>query len=123
MAQIDNLKRWARNVNRDVVALWIAARSPKTPPLPKVVAALVAGYALSPIDLIPDFIPILGYVDDLILVPLGIAWVVWLIPHSLMTEFRAEASLRINRPTSRVAAIVVIAIWLFMAVVCWVLLF
>jgi uncharacterized membrane protein YkvA (DUF1232 family) len=66
------LKRWAKLLKRDVVALWIAARDPRTPTVAKVVAACVAAYALSPIDLIPDFVPLLGYLDDLLLVPLGI---------------------------------------------------
>ena len=70
---LDRLKNWARQLKRDVVALWIAARDPRTPWLAKLVAAAVAGYALSPIDLIPDFIPVLGYLDDLLIVPAGIA--------------------------------------------------
>jgi uncharacterized membrane protein YkvA (DUF1232 family) len=111
-AWIDNLKIRARSLKRDVLALWIAARSPKTPLLAKIVAGAVAAYALSPIDLIPDFIPVLGYLDDLLIVPLGIALVVRLIPAPLLTEFRAQASLCADRPKSYIAAAVIGAVWL-----------
>lgn len=106
------LKLWAKALKRDVVALWLAARDPRTPRAAKLAAALVAAYALSPIDLIPDFIPVLGYVDDLILVPLGIALAVRLIPAGLMAEFRSEAERRAERPKSRIAAVVIAAVWL-----------
>ena len=86
------LKDWARSIKRDVIALFLAARDPRTPWYAKVAAGLVAAYALSPIDLIPDFIPVLGYLDDLILVPIGIWVVVRLIPADLMREFRADAA-------------------------------
>jgi uncharacterized membrane protein YkvA (DUF1232 family) len=98
---LTRIKSWARDLKRDVVALWIAARSPRTPMAAKLVAGAVAAYALSPIDLIPDFIPVLGYLDDLLIVPLGIALAVRLIPAALMVEFRAEAvalAKPINRP-------------------------
>jgi uncharacterized membrane protein YkvA (DUF1232 family) len=78
----------------------------------KFVAACVAAYALSPIDLIPDFVPVLGYVDDIILVPLGIILAVRLIPVPLMEEFRATAAARKGRPVSRIGAVVVATIWL-----------
>ena len=108
---IDALKAWARNLKRDVVALWIAARDPRTPLAAKIIAGAVAAYALSPIDLIPDFIPVLGYLDDLLIVPLGIWIAVRLIPPPLLAGFRAAASDR-SRPTSRAAAAVVIGLWL-----------
>src|SRR3990167_1581954 len=76
---LQDLKAWARRIKRDVVALWLAARDPRVPVAAKVAAAIIASYALSPIDLIPDFIPILGYLDDVILVPLGIALAVRMI--------------------------------------------
>src|SRR3954462_1603537 len=96
------LQRWARALKRDVLALYLAARDPRVPWYAKVVAACVAAYALSPIDLIPDFIPIIGYLDDLILVPLGIALAVRLIPPALLHEHREAAAARIaNRPISR----------------------
>ncbi len=81
---LQDLKAWARRIKRDVVALWLAARDSRVPVAAKVVAGIVAAYALSPIDLIPDFIPILGYLDDLILVPLGIALAVRMIPAAVM---------------------------------------
>ena len=105
------LKHWARALKREVVALWIAARDPRTPISARIVAAMVAAYALSPIDLIPDFIPVLGLLDDLLIVPLGILLAVRLIPPALMTEFRHQAEARQVRPRSRTAAGVIIAIW------------
>ncbi len=105
------LKHWARALKREVVALWIAARDPRTPISARIVAAMVAACALSPIDLIPDFIPVLGLMDDLLIVPLGILLAVRLIPPALMTEFRHQADARDDRPRSRTAAGVIIAIW------------
>jgi uncharacterized membrane protein YkvA (DUF1232 family) len=109
---VAGLKQWARALKRDVVALWIAGRDRRVPWHAKAVAAAVAAYALSPIDLIPDFIPVLGYLDDLILVPLGIALAVRLIPPALLAEFRAEAARREGLPTSRAAAAAIVALWL-----------
>jgi uncharacterized membrane protein YkvA (DUF1232 family) len=105
------LRRWARRLKRDVVALWIAGGDPRTPWHAKLLAAGVAAYALSPIDLIPDFIPVLGYLDDLVIVPAGIWLAVRLIPQELMREFREKADERGQRPTSRVGRIAVLAIW------------
>lgn len=105
------LKGWAKAIKRDVVALWLAARDKRTPLTAKIVAGLVAAYALSPIDLVPDFIPVLGYLDDVVLVPLGILLALRLIPPPLMTEFRTEAARREGRPVSRVAALVILAVW------------
>lgn len=107
----ENAKEWAKGLKRDVVALWIAARDARTPPIAKVLAGAVAAYALSPIDLIPDFIPVLGYLDDLLIVPLGITLAVRLIPTDLMDEFRAEAGLRV-KPVSRTGLAFVILVWL-----------
>lgn len=107
----DKLKIWARAIKRDVLALWIAARDPRTPWYAKALAGAVAAYALSPIDLIPDFIPVLGYLDDVVLVPLGIALVLRLIPPALMHEFREAAARLDGRPVSRIAATIVIASW------------
>ncbi|KFL27529.1 membrane protein [Devosia sp. 17-2-E-8] len=109
------LRQWARSIKRDVIALYVAARDPRTPVIAKVVAGLVAAYALSPIDLIPDFIPVLGQVDDLIIVPLGIIAVVRLIPAPLMAEFRARAGEIAERPSSRTAALAIAAIWVIAA--------
>jgi len=99
-----------------VVALWIAARDPRTPWYAKIVAAAVAAYALSPIDLIPDFIPVLGYLDDLIIVPLGILLVVKMIPTDLMAEFRAQAANR-DKPTSWAGLAVIAVVWFAVAAV------
>src|SRR5436190_23901196 len=102
---LSRVRQWARILKRDVVALYLAARDPRVPWYAKIVAACVAAYALSPIDLIPDFIPVLGYLDDIILVPLGIALAIRLIPPAIFQEHRETASARIaNRPTSRVGA-------------------
>lgn len=107
------LQRWARTLKRDTVALYLAARDPRVPWYAKVVAACVAAYALSPIDLIPDFIPVIGYLDDIILVPLGIALAIRLIPLALLEEHRQSASARITgRPVSRVGALVIIMLWI-----------
>lgn len=108
----ERLKQWARDLKREVVALWIAARDPRTPISARIVAAMVAGYALSPIDLIPDFIPVLGLLDDLLIVPLGILLAVRLIPPALMAEFRLAAQARDGRPRSILAAGAIILIWL-----------
>lgn len=113
------LKTWAGALKRDVIALWIAARERRTPWLAKATAAVVAAYALSPIDLIPDFIPILGLLDDLILVPLGIAMALRLIPPPLMAEFRAAAARRAGRPTSMAGAAVVAVVWLAALALSW----
>jgi uncharacterized membrane protein YkvA (DUF1232 family) len=80
------LKDWARAIKRDVYAVYLAARDPRVPWYVKALALCVAGYALSPIDLIPDFIPVIGYLDDLVIVPLGIVAVVKLIPPEIMVE-------------------------------------
>lgn len=115
--RIKELKIWAKALKRDVFALWIAARSARPPWIAKLIAGSVAAYAFSPIDLIPDFIPIIGYLDDLIIIPLGIALVVRLIPAQLMAEFRTEALLISDRPMSYAAATVVIVVWTVVMVV------
>ena len=111
MQLISKAKLWAKSLKRDVVALWLAARDNRVPWCAKAVAGGVAAYALSPVDLIPDFIPVLGYLDDLIIVPLGIMLAVRLIPPALMVELRATASERLTRPVSRVALLFILAIW------------
>ena len=113
---IGRLRTWARALKRDVLALWLAARDRRTPALAKLVAAAVAAYALSPIDLIPDFVPVLGYLYDLIVVPLGIALAIRMIPSDLMTVFRAEAEAMASGPRSYAAAAVIVALWLLTAV-------
>ncbi len=108
---LSRLTSWARRLKRDVVALALAALDPRVPWYAKAVAGLVAAYALSPIDLVPDFIPVLGYLDDLLLVPLGIYIAVRLVPDGLMAEFRREAE-RHGRPTSRLGLALVVAAWI-----------
>ena len=105
------LREWAHALRRDVVALWIAARDPRVPWYAKATAGAVAAYALSPIDLIPDVIPVLGYLDDLLIVPAGIWLAVRMIGPALMAEFRARASAA-SRPRSYGAAIVILLLWL-----------
>jgi len=108
----ERIRAFARAAKRDVLAVWIAARDRRVPTLPRIVAFAVAAYALSPIDLIPDFVPIVGYLDDLVLLPLGLALVVRLIPAPLMIEFRQAATQIVDRPTGRTAAVVVASIWI-----------
>ena len=116
----EKLAQRARTIRRDVHALYLAARDPRTPWYVKVLAAFIAAYALSPIDLIPDFIPVLGYLDELVLLPLGIALVVKLIRHEIMAEHRAAASRAETRPRSVIAAAIIVAVWLaFSASVGW----
>ena len=116
MTVFSSIKLWARTIKRDVVALWIAARDPRVPWHAKAVAGAVAAYALSPIDLIPDFIPVLGYLDDVIIVPLGILLAVRLVPAPLMATFREQAIRREGRPKSYWAMAAIVAIWLAAAV-------
>ena len=116
---VKRVKQWARAITRDVVALWLAARDSRVPWFAKVLAGAVAAYALSPIDLIPDFIPVLGYLDDLLIVPLGILATVRLIPASLMLEFRAEAARREGQPSSRAGLVVIVCIWIVALATAW----
>lgn len=112
---MQRLRQWARNLKRDVVAVWLAARDPRVPWQVKALAALVAAYALSPIDLIPDFIPVLGLLDDLLLVPAGIWLVTRLLPPTLMAEFRHAADERGRVPGSRGAAALIVLVWVGLA--------
>jgi uncharacterized membrane protein YkvA (DUF1232 family) len=118
----EHVRQWARTLRRDVLALYLAARDPRVPWYAKAVAACVAVYALSPIDLIPDFIPILGYLDDLIIVPLGIWLAIHLIPPSLLEEHRQAAMERPQpRPISWVGAAIILSLWFIAggAIVWW----
>lgn len=116
----ERLRDWARLIKRDVHALYLAGRDPRVPWYAKALAVVVAGYALSPIDLIPDFIPVIGYLDDVLIVPLGIMLVVRMIPPEIMAEHRALASAAQERPVSRTAAAAVALIWaLSIALIGW----
>lgn len=108
----ERLRGRAKNVKRDVYAVYLAARDRRTPWYAKALAFIVAAYAFSPIDPIPDFIPVLGYLDDIIIVPLGIMLVVYLIPPEVMAEHRQRATAMEGRPTGRGAAIAIVVIWI-----------
>src|ERR1700752_4608046 len=109
---MDGMTQFAITLKRDVHAVYLAARDPRTPWYVKALAFPVAAYALSPIDLIPDFIPVLGYVDDLLIVPLGIALVIRLIPAEVMQNHRAVAALAAERPGRRAPAIFLVLGWI-----------
>jgi uncharacterized membrane protein YkvA (DUF1232 family) len=113
LAPAARLADWARSIKRDVCAIYLASRDPRTPWYAKAVAVAVAAYALSPIDLIPDFIPVLGQLDDLIIVPLGIWLVVRLIPAEIMQEHRIAAAIMDEQgPNSVAGAITIMTIWI-----------
>ena len=121
---ITRVKDWARRLKRDVVALWFACKDARTPRFAKALAIFTVGYALSPIDLIPDFIPVLGFVDDAIILP-GLIWVVLrMIPPEVMSDCRTEAqnwlALGEAKPVNKVGAVVIIALWLSLAAWIWV---
>ncbi|RDU36818.1 hypothetical protein DRW41_12275 [Neobacillus piezotolerans] len=107
---MQKLKQWARHLKKQIMILYFAVRDPRMPWHAKLVAAMVAAYALSPIDLIPDFIPILGYLDDVILLPLGIWVALKLIPEELRREaaIKAESA---KRPVSKLGAAFIILLW------------
>lgn len=120
---LQRVRDWAKTLKRQVMVLWFGCRHPQTPWLPKVVAIAVVAYALSPIDLIPDFIPVLGYLDDVILLPLGIWLVIKLMPAHVLEECRHQAlaweSSQQPRPVNRVAAMAIILIWVALLVAAW----
>jgi uncharacterized membrane protein YkvA (DUF1232 family) len=120
---MEKLKAWARKLKRDIVALWFCTRHPHTPFAAKALAAGIVAYAFSPIDLIPDFIPILGYLDELILLPVGIWLVLRLVPAEIMAECRSQGeawlAARHARPTNYTAAAVIVALWLAALWLCW----
>ncbi len=109
---LQRLKDWARAIKRDVHALYLAARDPRTPWFAKAFALAIAAYALSPIDLIPDFIPVLGYLDEVILLPLAIALAIRLVPPDVMAEHRIAAANAEGRPVTRAGAAFVVMLWL-----------
>jgi uncharacterized membrane protein YkvA (DUF1232 family) len=114
MGLLDTWRRRVRQLKLETYALYLAYRDPRVPWYARLVAAAVVAYALSPIDLIPDFVPILGYLDDLVLVPLGLALALRLVPPDLLAECRERAAVALQRPgkTSWLAASVIVALWL-----------
>jgi uncharacterized membrane protein YkvA (DUF1232 family) len=107
-------KHWAAAVKKDTYALYLAARDPRVPVVATLVVVLVVAYALSPIDLIPDFIPVLGYLDDVLLLPIGIALAIKLMPRDVWEDCKnqARAELVSELPRNRTAAIVIAMAWL-----------
>jgi uncharacterized membrane protein YkvA (DUF1232 family) len=120
---LERLKAWASRLKSDILALWFCYRHPQTPFTAKVIAAVVVAYAFSPIDLIPDFIPVLGYLDDVLLLPVGIWLAVRLIPAPVMTACRLEAerwlASRKPSPRNRAVAIIIILLWLALLWMAW----
>ena len=112
---MEHLKRWARTLKRDVMTLWFALQHPATPWYARVLAAVITAYALSPVDLIPDFIPVLGYLDDLILVPAGVWLLLRLVPEQVLTDCRAQSDqwfqARRDKPRSLAGLALVVFIW------------
>ena len=117
---LENLERRARALKAETFALYLAARDPRTPWYVKLLVASIIAYIFSPIDLIPDFIPVFGYLDDLILLPLGIILAIKMIPQPVLVDCRARAeeAIQDGKPVNRVAGVVIIAIWLFLAALC-----
>lgn len=120
MRPFERIRRAARRLKTETFALYLAARHHGTPWYARLIVAVVVAYAFSPVDLIPDFIPVLGYLDDLVLVPLGIALAIRLVPGPVMAECRARAgeALQKETPVSRTAGVVVVLIWLIVAGLC-----
>lgn len=116
MGNFQKIKARAARIKSEIHALYLAARDPRTPWYAKLVVAGVVTYALSPIDLIPDFIPVLGHLDDLLLIPLGIILAVKLIPKSILDDCRARAKELGKLPTSRAAGVAIIIIWAVLVV-------
>jgi uncharacterized membrane protein YkvA (DUF1232 family) len=109
---IASLKTWARQLKQYTLVVYFVARDPRTPMMIRLLAVLVAAYAISPIDLIPDFIPIIGYLDDLIIVPLGLALIIRLTPPEALETARRQAQQSIEKPISYVAALFFVILWL-----------
>jgi len=114
---IQTWKQKARELKIEVYAVYLAYRDPRVPLYARIFAAGVVGYAFSPIDLIPDFIPVLGYLDDLVLIPLGVALAIKMIPAGVLAECRDQARevMKQGKPINRIAAAIIIAIWFLLA--------
>ncbi|TPG73742.1 YkvA family protein [Pseudomonas mandelii] len=122
-AILEQLRRWAKSLKRQTMVLWFCYQHPQTPWLPKWISAFVVAYVLSPIDLIPDFIPILGYLDDVIILPLGILLAIRLMPSHVLEACRLKASAweknHVKRPVNTVAAALIVLIWLGVVAAVW----
>ena len=110
------LAQWARTLKRESLALYYAAQDRRTPWYAKLLAGAIVAYALSPIDLIPDFIPVLGYLDELLLLPAAIWLALRLVPEPVLADARRRADATLERPTSRTAAFVIVLVWIACAV-------
>lgn len=106
------IKQWAQSIKRDILVVWLIAKDRQTPNFVKFLALIIAAYALSPIDLIPDFIPILGYLDDIVIVPLGILLVIKLTPQYIIDDCRVVAATLFEKPINFWAARIIVLIWL-----------
>ena len=115
MGPIRRLESWARRLKVEVYALYLAYKDPRVPWYARVFAAVVVGYAFSPIDLIPDVIPVLGYLDDLILIPLGVALAIKMIPPPSPRRVPRRGARCKDRPVNKVAAVVVVVVWIALA--------
>jgi uncharacterized membrane protein YkvA (DUF1232 family) len=121
MPLLDELKQRAHRLKAETFVLYLAARHPDTPWYAKLLVAAIMAYALSPIDLIPDFIPIVGYLDELVLIPMGIALAIRMVPSSVLAECRARAQelMENDKPVSRIAGVVIVTIWLALTALCF----
>ena len=124
MGITERIKTWARRIKRDAVTLWFAYRDPRTPLAVKALCAFVVAYALSPIDLIPDFIPVLGYVDDALLLPALIWLAVKLLPPVVIEDSRTKADDWMlshgRKPVSKIGAVLIVALWIAVLIGAWV---
>ena len=120
---LGTLRTWARHIKSDLAALWFASRHPGTPFLAKALAVVLVAYAFSPVDLIPDFVPVLGYLDDLIILPLGIWIVIRMLPDTVITECRAQAAIwleeRHAKPRSYLGMTIIIGVWITLGWLAW----
>jgi uncharacterized membrane protein YkvA (DUF1232 family) len=122
MTILESIKVWAKRIKRDAVMLWFARRHPKTPVMAKALCVFTVAYALSPIDLIPDFIPVLGYIDDALLLPALIWLAARLLPSNVIVECRIQAEEWMsneNKPTSYIGAVAIVLIWLALVFLGW----
>ncbi len=119
----ETIRAWARRIKRDVMVLWFARKHPDTPLLAKVICVLAVLYALSPIDLVPDFVPILGYIDDALLLPAMIWLAVRLLPSHVLASCREQAndwmSRQGSKPKSYIGAAIVVVLWAVVAYLFW----